>query len=442
MVRLPRFAPVVLAALLSPAPLLPAQDLEPLGDQFQVNAFTAGDQELPDVTAGPDGRALIAWRSVGQIDPAGSIIGRRFSAAGDPDGGEIPFDDGDNELNQRAVGLWVQGDGDYLVGWDSRGNMGLDRARVEIARVDADGAVLGTTTIQDASNVFVGYGTPDAGVAADDSFFAAWNVVESAKNGGQFVRGRLFTADVDPAGAEVHVPSTPGDEFGPYRSHGRVAAARAGGFFAVWTHDPGLNPGPNSVRGRRIDAAGAPVGSEVILVEPGESPAIAALPGGSFVVAWQVDAGGGGGIDLFGRLIAADGSPLGPVFPINSHTPGAQREPDVAAAIGGFGIAWESETSAGDDDSGTSIQARWFGAAGAPSGSDLQVNHVTAGDQGSPRLAAAPNGTITVAWHSASSAGDDAAGTSVQARRLAPPGLVFADGFEAGDLAAWSSAQP
>jgi hypothetical protein len=441
MIRVAHAAGFGLAALLAPAAPLRAQ-LEPLGDQFQVNVFIAGDQHRPDLGAAPDGRFLVAWRSVGQIDPEGSILARRFTAAGDPDGGEIPLDDGDDDLDQRAVRVAVQGDGDSLVGWDSAHFDTFEpRSRIEIARLGADGTVKGTTTVKQNVNQQITYSPPAMGIAAGDSFFAAWDVLLSDVGGGRHTEGRLFAADVTPAGGVVGISGS-GTSDGPFPVTGGAAAGADGGFFVVWTHDPGFEPGPDEPRGRRIGAAGMPVGGPVILAPTGFSPAIAALPDGTFVVVWQDDLGGGSGSDVFGLVIAADGSPLGPVFPANSLTAGAQREPVVATGIGGFAVAWESATSAGDDDSGTSIQARFFDFVGTPSGADLQVNVVTGGDQGSPRLATAPNGTIVVAWESATSAGDDASGTSVQARLLVPPGLVFADGFEAGDLGAWSQARP
>lgn len=439
MTRIPCATVLVLTVLLSPSPPVSAQDLEPLGDQLQVNVFTVGDQSSPAVGVGPDGRFLIGWVSEGQIGLEGGIVVRRFTAAGDPDGAELPLDD-EVDFDQDSPSVSVQSDGTYVVGWTGRADVEpVPINRVEITRVGADGTLLGTTQVQEVQAVVVTFPALATAVAADDSFFAAWEVLVSDLNGGKWIVGRRFAADLDPVSDEVTVTSAEDEE--PFPDLGGAATGAGGGFFAVWGQHPVFIPGPDEVRGRQITAAGAPIGGEELLASPALEPALTALADGSFVVAWEVEAAGAG-IDLVGRVIAADGSPLGPTFEINGHTQGEQREVVLAAASGGGGgfvAAWESTSSPGDDASGNSVQARYFAADGSPSGFDQQVNTVTAGDQGSPAVAFAPDGTVVVAWESATSDGDDASGTSVQMRRLetpAIPSLVSwwpAEG-DAGDL--------
>ncbi|MEN1728143.1 MAG: hypothetical protein AAGJ52_06855 [Pseudomonadota bacterium] len=78
--------------------------------------------------------------------------------------------------------------------------------------------------------------------------------------------------------------------------------------------------------------------------------------------------------------------------------------------------------SAGDDDSLNSIQARFVDSLGITVGAQFQVNDITAGNQLRPRVAVADDGDVVFTWHSDSSGGDDDSGTSVQARRFNPDG--------------------
>jgi len=84
---------------------------------------------------------------------------------------------------------------------------------------------------------------------------------------------------------------------------------------------------------------------------------------------------------------------------VNTGTAGAQSSPAVAVAGDGhFLVVWESESSAGSDTDGWSIQGRCFDANGEPLADDFQVNTVTTGDQQAPSLAATADGGFVVVW--------------------------------------------
>jgi hypothetical protein len=102
-----------------------------------------------------------------------------------------------------------------------------------------------------------------------------------------------------------------------------------------------------------------------------------------------------------GPLAAQLPAPLGAGFQVNGVTSGAQSLPDVAAdAAGNFVVVWESSTSAGNDASARSIQARRYRADGVPLGDQFQVNTQTLGEQTNAALAMAPDGRFVVVWTS------------------------------------------
>jgi len=120
---------------------------------------------------------------------------------------------------------------------------------------------------------------------------------------------------------------------------------------------------------------------------------------------------------------AAAQVPVGSEFLVNSYTTGAQALARVAAhSGGGFVVVWQSSASAGTDSSGYSIQARRFSSAGTATGSDFQVNALTTGDQGSPRVASDASGNFVVVWESP--------GGSIQARRFSSDGTPVGGEFQ------------
>lgn len=71
---------------------------------------------------------------------------------------------------------------------------------------------------------------------------------------------------------------------------------------------------------------------------------ITALPDGRLVVVWEDDAQDGDRTGVFGRILAADGTPIGAEFQINQNTESHQDTPEVVAlSDGGFVVAWNDE---------------------------------------------------------------------------------------------------
>lgn len=158
-------------------------------------------------------------------------------------------------------------------------------------------------------------------------------------------------------------------------------------------------------------------------------PDVALQPTG-FVVTWsQVVFGGGATGDVRARLFAADGTPRGADFLVNSHTTGAQWRSRVAAgADGSFVVAWEDGFGVenGQDGSGVSVRAQRFGAGGALRGGEIAVNALATGFQRYPDIAAAADGRFVVTWESQE---QDGSGIGIFGRRFAANGAAQGGGF-------------
>jgi len=158
------------------------------------------------------------------------------------------------------------------------------------------------------------------------------------------------------------------------------------------------------------------------------SPAVASGAAGKFVVVWESNGSSGGdssGFSIQGQRFAADGTLLGAQFQVNSYTTGAQRIPTVTSdAAGHFVVVWPSAGSSGTDKSDYSIQGQRFAADGTPFGGQFQVNTFTTGTQHFPAAASDAMGRFFVAWTSAGSSGTDSSGYSVQSQRYGFPTIT------------------
>ena len=145
--------------------------------------------------------------------------------------------------------------------------------------------------------------------------------------------------------------------------------------------------------------------------------------GNVVVVWWSVESDGpDAGSSIQARRYDAAGAALGPEFQVNAYTTGGQTQPAVAAdGAGNFVVAWESDGSSGLDDTALNIRAQRYDAAGAPSGSEFQVNTYTTSRQERPTVAFDGAGSFIVLWDSLGSAGSDTSFYSVhaQARQIA-----------------------
>jgi hypothetical protein len=120
-------------------------------------------------------------------------------------------------------------------------------------------------------------------------------------------------------------------------------------------------------------------------------PDVAADPSGNFVVVWS-SSQGGSFQDVFGQRFADSGAPLGPEFRINSYTPADQFSGSVAAdSAGNFVVAWAGGVVYAFD-----VFGQRFASDGTPVGPEFRINTHTPQSQFSPSVAADPAGNFVV----------------------------------------------
>jgi hypothetical protein len=405
-----------------------------LGPEFRVNGFTTNEQWQTAVAAAPDGRFVVVWTSLHQDGSDQGVFGQRYDATGLPAGAPFPVNTF-TTAHQGSPSVAMDADGDFVVVWHGPGTDENFTYGVFGQRFDAAGNRVGS---EFHVNQWTTEGQSQPAVAMDPAgnFIVVW---ESLNQVSPFantdVYARRYDAAGNPLGSEFLVnQATTG-----FHSRAGVAVDAAGQALVVW-HGPPLTPqagNSTDILGRLYDAAGNPVAGEFTVnsttFDAQSYPEVAAGPG-QFVVSWRSP-------DVYGyflggvaaRRISAAGVPQGLDFFANTYTTGAQRGPSVGVAPdGSFLVAWGSQPH--QDGSSEGVFARRFTAAGAPSGPEFRVNSYTTGAQSYPAVASRGPGHFMVAW--SGTGPDDFAGVFA---RAALDDLIFKDGFESGDLTAWSA---
>ncbi len=182
-----------------------------------------------------------------------------------------------------------------------------------------------------------------------------------------------------------------------------MAMDSAGNFVVVW----GANPGSplDHIGARRFAADGSPLGDEfqvnTYTSSNQSTPAVAVDDAGRFFVVWVSGLEDGDVTGIQGRRFDASGSALGDPFQINTYTTNRQSRPAVSFdAAGNSVVVWTSRDQDGCDDG---IFGQRFDAGGDTSGNEFQINvytHCSNGhSQNAADVAMTPEGDFLVAWH-------------------------------------------
>jgi hypothetical protein len=269
----------------------------------------------------------------------------------------------------------------------------------------------------------------EAAIAPDGSFVVVWEGRPDPFTAHVFAQ--RYDARGAPQGGEFRLCGPTGYHIFPH-----MAMDGKGNFVVVWG---GSYPAPLGVFGRRFDAAGAPLGAEFRVASASFNPGDVAMhPDGRFVVTGiaynylgDEDIGG------WARRYAADGSPLGGPFLVNTYTTRAQQLPQAAFdGAGRFVIAWYSNTQ---DGSGYGVYAQRYAADGARLGGEFRVNSYTTEDQMFVAADAAPEGDFVVTW---SSFGQDGSGRGVYAQRYDGSGAPRGGEFQVNSYTIFDQTSP
>jgi hypothetical protein len=355
----------------------------PLGGEFQVNTFTTGNQGQPAVAAAPGGNFVITWQSDSQDGSQQGVYARRYDASGNPLGGEFrvnTFTAGDQISPAVAVGP----DGNFVITWRSSGQEDAV-GTIYAQRYDATGDPLGTEIrVSAPSNIddFVEEDSPAVAIDPAGNFVITWITVP-----GTSLFARTFDVAGNPLGEEFGVAGGGGVRGMSSFPLSPTAAVDAGGNFVIaWRRAIRgifVNPERDQIEAQRIDVQGNLLGSQflinIAIVNTGDpslgGPSLAVEAGGNLLFAWTGEDGSDTGV--FARRSDAEGNPLGGPFRINPSAEGIQRFPSIAVVgNSGFLVAWEGQSPGGSD---LDIFARRYALTEAPAQDATTIGAVDPG---------------------------------------------------------------
>ena len=287
-----------------------------------VNSSTKTYQANPGVAVLANGNVVIVY-STFTTNTMQDVYGQMFSPAGARLGNEFQINQF-TALNQRSPSVAALTNGGFIVTWVSEQQRAVDAenpapvAVGQIARpsVDiyarlfaADGAAANSEfLVNSGSNVSA---QPVVAAAADGSVMLAWSSldVQLPNNGWDIVtRPFTFTGNIPQAGAQTRANTQLyGDQHTPQLS------AAGSTYFAVWT-SLGQDGNREGVFGQFLNADGSHLGNEIRVntttLGMQQQPSVAGDNDGRFLAAWTSPTFGPSMNDLFAQIFAsADYSP-------------------------------------------------------------------------------------------------------------------------------------
>jgi hypothetical protein len=421
------------------------------GGEFRANTYTYSEQHTPAAAFGANGDLLIAWQSYPSDEEGWSwgVFGQ-FYGSGLSQADLVPVrvtgPDGANLGQTISISAEIRNQGSVAAGaFTCQYYLSTD-AIITTADTPLGGqftvsGLAAYATYTDSRQIQVALDVPTGdfhvGLLVDVNDQVA--EADEANNG---------TATVHPGTMDVRSPApTLGGQLHLNRSTAgdqqvvAVDADSAGNYVAVWQGPNAQGWGTNDIYFQRYNALGTPLGPEVRAnpdwVGEQSQPDMAVADDGRFVVTWTHD-NDGNSYGVYGRIFAADGSPLTDAFRVNTYTTGNQSDSEVAVNVvtGDFVVVWGSE---GQDESSWGVYGQRFNSTGAALGSEFRVNTCTSDQQSNPAVAMDADGDFAISWQSH---GQDGSSWGVYGQRYNAAGTALGSEFRGNTYTSSQQSDP
>ena len=345
------------------------------GTEFQVNTHVLNNQSSASVAQLVGGGYVIVWMSPFQ---GNGIFAQMYNSSGTPVGAETPVNltAGAQPHHPTVAGL---SNGGYVVTWmsyDQNGSGWEINAQIR----DSAGAAVGgeilvnTTAAGDQQS-------PVVTALAGGGFAITWmSANENDNTGGVYTRAYEATGTALTSETLVHATTVAN------LSYPSVSAIEGGGYVVTWASEE-QDGNTSDIFAQVYDVSGAAVGSEIRISTTTDGnqydSSVAGLEGGGYVVTWV--SFHGGSWDVYSQAYDEAGAAIGGETRVNTTTVDTQNSPSVAGLPGGgYVISWQSYNQ---DGGGYGIYAQTFDSTATPVGVETLVNTFTASDQRSPSVA-------------------------------------------------------
>jgi len=316
-----------------------------IGDEFQINTTTSGNQKEPSVAMNATGDFVVVWQGPrSEFENDEDIFTQRFDPNGQPLGDELLINTY-TQGKQRYPKVAMSRDGAFAVVWESE-RLEIDTTVVSCQLFDVNGLTIGE---EFDVNAPADCRYPDVAMDPNGNFAIVWMQDKSSNS----IIGRLYDADGTPKTESFEVSTI------NFSSVTRPAIAMdANGYFVVtWDGDPD-RAGLDDIHARLFDPNGTPFGEQFIVntttAEAQQYPQVAMNNKGEFVIVWESEIESSTvERDIFGQQFDSSGQPIGGEFLINTYAEGDQKYPDVVLRENGVLVTiWQSK---GQDGAGWGV---------------------------------------------------------------------------------------
>ena len=272
-------------------------------------------------------------------------------------------------------------DGGWLVTWRTANG-------IYWQRYDREGALVGKEAAAITPHLHP-LNDPSVTLLADGGWLLTWCSIftDLAKVYHRNLYQQRFASDGTPAGAESQVNSDTSRLTNVFS----VTALSDGGWIVTWDSSTRTSTDYN-VYQRRYDSNGDPTMAEMrfntILDGDQDSPSVAALKDGGWVVTWESKRYPS---KIYQQCLANDGSKSGQEIVIINNG----QDPDVTGLADG---GWVTTYSGYNGSTGRDVYLQRFTKTGDRIVSDLLVNTTTHGDQHDAEITALVDGGWVVTW--------------------------------------------
>jgi hypothetical protein len=376
--------------------------LSVLGRDFRVSGPGAtGNEFVPAVAfSATANEYLVVWedyRSAEDFPFDNDIMGRRVSADGSPVGSDLRISGRSATVGELAPAVaWNLAANEYLVVWQDGRNSQQD---IYGRRVSAGGFALGGDFRISGPTAAASDEWAPAVVwnGSANEYLVVWQDARNSATRGWDIYGQRVSASGASLGGNFRISALGAtfDDTTPAVAWNGTADE----YLVVWEDYRSFASRGVDAYGRRISAAGVPQGSDFRISGPDATsddwtPAVAWNGSqNQYLVVWRDDRNSSiPDFEIYGRRISAAGVPLGANFEVGGpEATVGESDPDVVwnGATHEYLVAWQDFRNS--PARGIDIYARRVSAAGTPLGSDLRI---------SGNAAITDDGMPDVAWNS------------------------------------------
>ena len=314
----------------------------PIGDEFQINQTTSGNQTEPSIAVNTSGEIIVAWQGFSSEQNRFDIYAQMIDSNGLPIGDEISVNNTVISNDQICPEIAVNNSGSFIIVWESETDP--NSTSICARRYNSNGAALDDefqVSIESESRY------PNVAIDNNGNFTIVW--IEGSRPNFS-IMARLYNA----LGIAISEPFKINTEKISSFSQPAIVMDTAGCILITWDGDPNLASDDN-IHARIFEPNGTPIGDQFIvnstIEKAQQNPQIAINNSDQFVIVW--DSEGDPNVnekDILGQRFDKDGNRIGDEFRLNSYSDSDQKCPAVTFIDDShFVTVWQSQNQDGSN---------------------------------------------------------------------------------------------